>query len=118
MQNVLEFIEKQAPHQQDLFRQLHSFLSDYEAIKSSIKYKIPFYTRSKVICYTNPLKPNGVEIVFWNAKKMNNSLPFLDFKKRKMMGGITLKEITLENLEVLNSIMIEAIEIDMNEGKK
>ncbi len=79
---------------------------------------MPFYSVNKVICYTNPLKPNGVEIVFWNAKKMPNSLPFLDFKKRKMMGGITLKEISVENLELLDSIVREAIEIDENNSKK
>jgi hypothetical protein len=118
VQNVLEFIEKLPLHQQDLFRPLHSFLYDYEDVKSSIKYGIPFYTRNKMICYANPLKPNDVEIVFWNAKKMHNSLPFLDFKKRKMMGGITLNEITLENLELLDSIVQEAIEIDENDSKK
>lgn len=49
---------------------------------------------------------------------MPNSLPFLDFKKRKMMGGITLKEITIENLELLDSIVLEAIEMDKIEGEK
>ncbi|MBT6234555.1 MAG: hypothetical protein HOI49_00490 [Bacteroidetes bacterium] len=62
---------------------MHSFLSEYDNVKACFKYKIPFYSIFKPICYINPLKSSGVEVVFWNALKMKNSLPLLDQKTRK-----------------------------------
>lgn len=112
MQNIIDFIERRPIEFQPFYQQLHAFLSEYEGIKSTIKYGIPFYSKNKLICYTNPQKPSGVEIVFWKAHPMQKSLPLLDKKKRKSMAGITINSLTEENLIVLDGIIREALEID------
>ena len=91
---------------------MHSFLSEYDNVKACFKYKIPFYSIFKPICYINPLKSSGVEVVFWNALKMKNSLPLLDQKTRKLMVEITYRTIDKVNFELLDTMIREAISID------
>jgi len=109
---VIDFIYKQEGAQQELFLQLHSFISDYPELRADIKYKIPFYSKNKVICYLNPQKSGGVEIVFWNALKMKKGLSVLDMKKRKWFAGITFTNIESVDFELLDLLMREAIEQD------
>jgi hypothetical protein len=85
---------------------------EYESIRADIKYKIPFYSMTKPICYISPQKKGGVEIVFWNALKMEESLPLLDMKKRKWMAGITYRNIEEVNFELFDKIMREGISLD------
>lgn len=106
---VIDFIYNQKDSQHELFLQLHSFIMEYEGMRADIKYKIPFYSIAKPICYISPLKRGGVEVVFWNALKMKNSLPLLDLKKRKWMAGITYNSIDEVDFELLDSIIQEAI---------
>jgi hypothetical protein len=81
-------------------------------MQSTIKYTIPFYTRNKILCYINPLKPIGIELVFWNARKMDKHLAHFDFKKRKRFGGITFRTLEEVDFELLDGILREAIELD------
>ena len=87
---------------------------EYEGVRADIKYKIPFYSLTKPICYISPLKKGagGVEIVFWNALKMKESLPLLDMKKRKWMAGITYLNAQDIDFELFDKIMREGIEYD------
>ena len=111
---VIDFIYNQKGPQHELFLQLHSFIMEYKGVQADIKYKIPFYSITKPICYINPLKKGkgGVEIVFWNALKMKESLPLLDLKTRKWMAGITYKNIEEVDFEVFDKIMREGIACD------
>lgn len=85
---------------------------EYENIRTDIKYKIPFYSVTKPICYISPLKKGGIEVVFWNALKLKDSLPLLDLKKRKWMAGITYNTIDDVDFEMLDSVIQEAISVD------
>lgn len=112
MITTLDYIYGLKGSQHELFLSLHSFILGYDGIKSSIKYGIPFYHKNKMLCYANPLKPQGAELVFWSAKRMNHSLPFLDFKKRESMAGITINGPNEINYELLDAILQEALQID------
>ena len=109
---VIDFIYNQKGAQHELFLQLHSFIMEYDKVRADIKYKIPFYSVKKPICYISPQKKGGVEVVFWNALKMKDSLPLLDLKKRKWMAGITYKNIDEVDFEVLDKIIQEGISVD------
>ena len=110
---VIDFLYRQEGHQRQLFLQLHSFIMGYgHGIQSSIKYKIPFYSLTKSMCYISPQKKGGVEVVFWNAVKMTKSLPLLDKKKRKWFAGISYNHIDEVDFEVLDKIIQEAVSVD------
>ena len=119
---VIDFIYNQKGAQHELFLQLHSFIMEYENVRADIKYKIPFYSLTKPICYISPLKKGGVEVVFWNALKMSNSLPLLDLKKRKWMAGITYPSIEAVDFEILDSLIREGIAndgtLEIKKGRK
>jgi hypothetical protein len=85
---------------------------EYEGMRADIKYKIPFYSMTKPICYISPQKKGGVEVVFWNALKMKDSLPMLDMKKRKWFAGITYQTIDEVDFELLNKLLLEGIRVD------
>lgn len=85
--NTLDYIYGLEGEQHQLFLALHSFITSYEGVNSSIKYGIPFYSKSKILCYINPQKPTGAELVFWAAKKMHHSLPLLDLKNENQWLG-------------------------------
>lgn len=91
---------------------LHNFISDYDGVTSTIKWGLPYYTYRKPLCYINPQKPLGVEVVFWHAVKMPISLPLLDQKKRRWFAGITYRTLEDVDFEILNSIIQEARTID------
>jgi len=109
---VIDYIYNQTGAQHELFLQFHSFIMGYDGIRADIKYKIPFYSLTKPICYISPQKKGGVEIVFWNALKMKDSLPLLDLKQRKWMAGITYNNIDEVDFELFDKIFREGISVD------
>ena len=115
---VIDFIYKQKGKQHELLLLLHNFITGYDNIQASIKYGIPFYSLTKPICYLNPQKKGGVELVFWNAAKMKKSLPILDMKNRKWMAGITYTDISNLDFELLDEIIQESISADPSIGIK
>ncbi|MBT8327234.1 MAG: DUF1801 domain-containing protein [Bacteroidia bacterium] len=117
MSSVIDYIYNQKGSQHELFLMLHNFISEYSEIEASLKYKIPFYAKEKVICYLNPVKPIGVELVFWNALKMKDSLPLLDMKKRKWFAGITYRNLEDIDFDVLDKMIKEAIKCDSQYNK-
>ena len=47
-------------------------------MRADLKWGIPFYSVTKPICYINPLKNRGVEVVFWSGINLKDSLSYLD----------------------------------------
>lgn len=110
---VIDYIYRLQGSQQELFRVIHSFLSDYP-LTSSIKYGIPFYSGTKIVCYANAQKPAGLEIVFWRAPEMKESSPHLALKKRKSMAGIQYASLDDVNFEILDTLLLEALRCDIS----
>ncbi len=115
---VINFIYKQKGKQHELLLLLHNFITGYDNIQASLKYGIPFYSLTKPICYLNPQKKGGVELVFWNAAKMKKSLQILDMKNRKWMAGITYTDISNLDFELLDEMIQESISADPSIGIK
>lgn len=111
---LIDYIYDQKGPQHDLFLLLHNFIMKYSGVRAEVKYKIPFYSVKKPICYIRPQKKGleGVEVVFWNGVKMKNSLPCLIMKKREWFGGITYKTVDDINFELLDQIIQEGLMVD------
>lgn len=109
---VIDFIYKRKGTQQELFRVLHSFISAYDGIESTLKWSIPFWTMKKTICYANPQKDGGVELVFWNGTELMKDFPMLNLKDRQRMAGMAFKTVDDVDFELLDRIIQQAIYLD------
>ena len=68
-------------------------MAQHPATQPTIKYKIPFYHRNKMICYINPLKKSGVELTFIKGQLLSDPHKILQFKNRKQIAGIEIQSI-------------------------
>jgi len=111
--HILDYIENLPNNSQsDTIKYLHQFIASYPDIKSKIMFTTPFYTRNKWLMYSNKLKNGTVELCFVNAKLFTNHLEYLDFKKRKQVAGITYKQVTDIDENVVDLLINEAIRVD------
>jgi len=112
MSPVQNYIYNLSPNRQEIVQVLHNYFLSYDQIQDKIRFKIPFYYGKTWICYTNPIKKDGIELVFVRARELRDSKEFLDFKKRKMAAGISYyspKEVDLEKVAI---VFHEALELD------
>lgn len=109
---LIDYIYAKKGSQHELLLQLHNFISEYQGVVGVLKWGIPFYSINKPICYINPLKNNGVEVVFWSGTNLKESMKYLDQKKRKSMAGITYTHIDTVDFEILHGVLHEAKKID------
>ncbi len=80
-------------------------------IKEKIAYKIPFFYRTKPLCYLNSVK-GGIDIGFWSGLQMKKLPQLLLLKNRKMIKTFFIpvnKEIDSLSLKIM---LKEAIELD------
>ena len=79
-----EFIYRQPK----AIREVLDFLNEYipsldPEIRTTIKWKVPYYMRRKSMCYMNVLKSGGVELNFIRGYFFEkDKKKYLDFKKR------------------------------------
>ena len=104
---IKAFIERLPDTDQILVKELHEFLTKQPGVKASIRYGVPFYEKNRWICYLNPLAKGGVELAFPKAHLMNGHRKHLEFKDRKQVGGIVIKEVDdLSKLVELPSLTV------------
>lgn len=105
MLQVEDFIANMKNQQQKAITQfLHNLLTTYPTITSFIKYKIPFYYQHSWVCYLNPIKSNGVELVFLHGQQLANK-HLLQTKGRKMVAGISIYTMEALNEEMVTTIL-------------
>jgi len=99
-------------NQQAIFQYLYDILINYPTIETKIRFKVPFFFSKSWICYINPLKDKGVELAFTRANEFSHTLPWLDFKDRKQVAGMTYHSLSDINEETLHQVLEEALMID------
>jgi len=108
--NVGQFISEQSETVQEIVLILDELFLSYPNVGSKIRYHIPFYDYNTWVCYINPLKKGeGVELVFLKGKELSEVFPFLEVNGRKLVAGITIKEITEDILEQVIMVWEEAL---------
>lgn len=117
MKNIAEFIFSRPNGQRELFSAMNEVLAGYSGMRSAIRYGIPFYGINKWICYLNPQKGAGLELCFWNGAKLKDDSGLLQLKNRKQIAGITLNDINNMPLEIIDGLMMHAIEMDKAASK-
>lgn len=113
MDPVSAYIIDQDDERREILYFLHDLiLSHFPEMEAKIRYRIPFYFRKSWICYLNPVKPAGVELVFTRANELSNAQGLLDFKDRKQVAGITFTAIPDTIIESLLEVLAEAVLLD------
>ena len=85
---------------------------DFPGITSKIRYRIPFYYSKSWICYINPIKKQGVELVFLRGNELSNFQGILDAKGRKQVAGLELFDHTKVPFKELSEVLTEALILD------
>jgi hypothetical protein len=114
MERVEDYILAQATPLKTLLLLCHDCLEQDFGLKGKIRHGIPFYFGNHWVCYLNTIRGQKVEMAFLRAKEMRKHHADLDFKKRKMVGGISLSQDEPIDWESLKNILKEAVEIDKN----
>lgn len=108
MTKVEAFIYEQAEKERAILLYFHELFLSLN-LMPKIRYKIPFYYRKKWLCYLNPQKKGGVELVFLRGKELSNAQGILDDKGRKQVSGIFFSSVTDIPHEAVYEIIQEAI---------
>jgi hypothetical protein len=79
---------------------------------SKIRFKIPFYNVHSWICYFNPQKNGGVELVFIKGNRIPDPFNILDAKNRSIVKGIGIQSVDEFPTEEVHYYLLEAIGLD------
>ena len=96
MREVDEFILRVDEGRRDIVIYLHHLFTDKLGLKPKLRYRLPFYDHKKWVCYVNPKKSGGVELVFLDGQSLHDPAGILDGTGRKRVSGIMIYE--LENI--------------------
>lgn len=108
MTEVEDFIYQYEDDRREVMLYLHHLLLDMNLVPK-IRYRVPFYYRKSWVCYMNPNKKEGIELVFIYGKRLSNVQGLLDDKGRKQVAGIELKSVDDIPHEAIFEIVQEAI---------
>lgn len=108
----LDFILRHEGQQRWIMERLHELITVYPEITGKIRYRIPFYYRKKWVCYMNPIKKNGIELVFINGHLLSNEQGMLQAKGRRQVCGISLYDAEAIPEEAILEILQEAFLVD------
>ncbi|MEM9339914.1 MAG: DUF1801 domain-containing protein [Bacteroidota bacterium] len=106
---IEDFILGLDGQQKAIVSYLHDQLSEKHGLEGRIRYNIPFYYHRKPICYLNPIKKEGVELVFSKGALLSNIQGLLEVKNRKYVAGISCYQLEEIPLIVIDEIVQEAI---------
>ena len=111
-QAVERFIAEKAGNQAKILQFLHDQLMAFPEMEAKLRYKIPFFYRKSWICYLNPIKKDGVELVFIRGNELSNEQGILEEKGRKQVRGIELYSVSDIPLNQLLEVVQEALILD------
>ena len=105
MSRVEEFILSVDDQRREIVIYLHHLFTDRLGLKTKLRYGLPFYDSRKWICYLNPKKTGGVELVFLDGQSLEDPSGLLDPTGRKRVAGVmfySLEEIP--EAEIMNLV--------------
>lgn len=93
MNAVDEFVLSVDKDRKEIVMFLHHLFTERLALKPKMRYRLPFYDHKKWVCYINPKRSGGVELVFLNGQSLNDPAGILDGTDRKRVAGITFHSL-------------------------
>lgn len=97
--------------QRGILEYLHQLLLSHPEVTCQIRYKIPFYSRKKWVCYTNP-REGGIELAFIQGAELSNEQGLLQARGRKMVTGVVFQSVGDIPEAALLEVIQEALLLD------
>lgn len=112
MAEVYDYIDQQDAGRREVMRYLHELFTNHLDLQDKIRFKIPFYYGKSWVCYLNPVKDDGVELVFLRGNELSNHQGLLESKGRKQVMGLTLYDYRDIPRDLLMEVVQEALLLD------
>ncbi len=93
MNAVEEFVISLDEERREVVIYLHHLFTEKLSLKPKMRYGLPFYDDEKWLCYINPKRTGGVELVFLDGQKLEDPSGILDPAGRKMVAGIMIHSL-------------------------
>lgn len=112
MHPVVSFINRHGGQQREIMLTLYRLLSDQPGVIAKIAFGIPFFYRKSWICYLNPKKSGGIELVFTRGNELSDHSGLLKAGNRKLVRGVMFKSLKDIPFDEINEIIQEALVLD------
>jgi len=109
---VETYIYQQQGEEREIMSYLHDLLTQRYGLTCRMRFSIPFYDKTKWICYLSLQKKGGIELCFLHGRWMQDLNGALEAKKRVQVYGITYHKLQDINEDVLVDLIEESIRID------
>lgn len=94
MNQVEEYLLKLDEDRRDIMLYLHHLFTERLGMRTRLRWGLPFYDFRRWVCYTNPKKSGGVELVFLFGQKLADPSGILDSTGRKQVAGVTFYQLS------------------------
>lgn len=106
------FLNLENPTVQELMIATHEMILELlPNIRANIKYKIPFYSLRRNICYLNP-SGNHIYIGFLYGHLLSNEQGILVTAGRKQVRHVDIFSLKDVHREVVKEVILEAVLLD------
>ncbi len=112
MHPVETFIYRHEGQQKEIMLYFYHLISEQPGVISKISFGIPFFNRKSWICYLNPKKGGGVELVFTRGNELSNHSGLLKARNRKLVRGVVFNSLKDIPFGEINEIIQEALLLD------
>jgi hypothetical protein len=112
MDDVSAFIQEKRGQQKLILQYFHQLMTSNPGVVAKLRYKIPFYYRKSWIFYLNPVKNEGIELVFLRANELSNEQGLLESRDRKQVKGIIFYKLSDIPEQAIYEIIQEALLLD------
>lgn len=112
MDDVSAFIQEKQGQQKLILQYFHQLMISNPRVIAKLRYKIPFYYRKSWICYLNPVKKGGIELVLLRANELSNEQGLLESRGRKQVKGIIFYKLSEIPEQAIHEIIQEALLLD------
>lgn len=123
MQEPEAYIQLLPQRQRRIMEAIYEQLMLQPGVTCKMRFKIPFFYRNSWICYMNPQRSGGVELVFLKGRQLADPSGILDDKGRKMVSGVVLEnagniwsDAMLELLQ--EALILDELDILKKSGKR
>ncbi len=113
MDAVERYLLDQKGEEAAIMQELHQWFLSFPGVEARLKFGIPFFYRKSWICYLNPQKKGGIELVFLKAKQLDDPESQLKSRGRKTVAGMYIHHKSGIPWDYLEFLFNQAVMVDL-----